>query len=129
MGVNEDGLISAGLVKLIIVLVVVGVVAIDAGSILVNTFTLDSTANEIARDVSAPFGNAGVVELNPLEVKEQAKSLAHEAGAKLLKAQVDSENTVYIRLRRTANTFVVGRIGPIEDWARATAEAQVANNP
>lgn len=126
---NQNGLISGTIIKVILVLAVVGVAAIDAGSILVNTFTLDSTADDIARDVSAPFGEAGVIELNPFEVKEKAKELANEAGARLVKAQVDNENTVYIKLRRTASTFVVGRIGPIEDWAKATADAQVANTP
>jgi hypothetical protein len=37
---------------------------------------------------------------------------------------IDDEGTITIRLRRVADTLVVGRIGAIEDWAKATTNGR-----
>jgi hypothetical protein len=117
---DERGFIVGWLGKLAIGFVLVGIVIFDGGSILVNFFTLDSTADEIAVRLTTdmPPGSLSLTTLEP-----QARTLAQEAGARLVDIRIE-DGVVYVTLRRRANTLIVGRIGPIEDWARATVEGQ-----
>lgn len=107
--------------KLAIGFILLAVVVFDGGSILVNFFTLDSTANEIAIKVTTDISPGSFPRESTLT--DQAKALAKESGAHLVDLRLEG-NIVYVTLRRRANTLVVGRIGPIADWARATAEGQ-----
>ena len=119
---DERGFIIGWLGKLLIGFVVVGVVVFDGGSILVNFFTLDSTADEIAIKLTVGV-TPGSLRMEIVE--PQARQLAAEAGARLVNVTVDpTGNNVRVTLRRRATTLVVGKIGPIEDWERATAEGQ-----
>lgn len=117
---DESGFIVSWLGKLAIGFALVAVLLFDGGSILINFFTLDSSADEIAIKLTTDLTSQ---ELSEVRLKPQAEELAKEIGARLLDLRVE-ENVVYVTLRRRADTLVVGRIGPIEDWARATAEGQ-----
>lgn len=123
MTTDERGFIVGWLAKLVIGFVLVAIVLFDGGSIFVNFFTLDGTADEIANTVSV----SAVTDRNISDrvLEEEAKELADEAGARLVSFERDrQESLIRLTLRRRAKTLVVGRIGYIEDWARATAEGQ-----
>jgi hypothetical protein len=122
---NERGFIVDWLVRLAIWFVIVAVVLFDGGSILINFFTLDSTADEIAVQVTT---DALASSMRVETVQPQAAELAAAAGAELVGVRVEG-NIVYISLRREADTLVIGRIGWIEDWARATVEGQAGFGP
>ena len=117
---DERGFIIGWLGKLAIGFVLVAIVIFDGGSILVNFFTLDSTADEIAVQLTTDVGS-GTLSATTLE--PQARILAQEAGARLVSITFE-DNIVHITLRRRAKTLVVGRIGLIKNWARATADGQ-----
>lgn len=129
---DERGIVADWLVKIVIGLAVFGVIAYDAGSILVNHFTLDSSSDDIAVGVSTDIGAASRAnQYTPDEVWRLAKArVEHEEegveGARVAKEGtfIDETGVVHIRLRRTADTLIVRRIGAIEDWARATADGQ-----
>lgn len=118
--IDERGIIVGWLGKLAIGFAVVAVLLFDGGSILINFFTLDSTADEIAIQLTT---GVAAQELSEVRLKPQAEELAKEVGARLIDLRVEG-NLVHVTLRRRADTLVVGRIGPIADWARATAEGQ-----
>lgn len=118
---DERGMIVGWLGKLAIGFVLLAVVVFDGGSILVNFFTLDSTANEIAVKVTTDATTGTTLRESTLT--EEAKVLAKESGAHLVELRLEG-NIVYVTLRRRADTLVIGRISPIADWARATAEGQ-----
>ena len=120
IGTDERGIIIGWLGKLAIGFVLVAIVIFDGGSILVNFFTLDSTADEIAVQLTTDVGS-GTLSLTTLE--PQARILAQDAGARLVSVTIEN-NIVHVTLRRRAKTLVVGRIGPIKDWARATVDGQ-----
>ena len=113
-------MIAGWLLKLAIGFLLVAVVVFDGGSILVNYFTLDSTADEIAVQLTTNVA-PGTVRVETLQ--PQAAELAAASGARLIDLRIEG-NIVYVTLRRRADTLVVGRIGAIEDWARATTEGQ-----
>ncbi len=62
-----------------------------------------------------------------LPLCEEAQELAARAGARLLLAEVSTEDTVRIKMRRMAKTLIVGRISPLKKWAVATAEAEATS--
>jgi hypothetical protein len=124
---DERGVIADWLVKLVAGLAIVGIVLFDAGSVLVNFFTLDSTADDIATEITHSLANK---EINPTQhdVALKAKELAKEAEVRLVKVEIDPQGVLHIELRRTASTLVIKRISPIEDWAVATADADAATS-
>jgi hypothetical protein len=124
---DERGFIVGWLVKLAFGFLLTAVVLFDSGSIMVNFFTLDSTADDIAVTVS----NANQQTPNRTDHKaleEQALALARDASARLVSFEVDDEGTVRLQVRRRARTLLVERIGPIRDWARATADGKAGRS-
>jgi hypothetical protein len=112
-------MISGFLVKMVIGFAIVAVIIFDGGSILINFFTLDSRADEIAVQVTTG------VEGTPTEdtLRTEAAALAKESGAHLVDLTLEGE-VVHLTLRRKAGTMVVGKIGWFKGWTRATAEGQ-----
>lgn len=121
---DQRGIITGWLVKLVIGFIIAGVVIYDAGSMLVNFFTLDSTAEDIAIEISTEVVSSTRPGLQERELELRAKELAQESDARLRDFSVDDQGVVYVQLRRRADTVVVGRIGPIKNWARATADGR-----
>ena len=117
---NERGVIADWLVKVVVGVGLAAVVLFDAGSIVVNFFGLDSVASEVAVDVSTQIGAGGLD--TQREIETAAQQLADTKGAKLVSAHVDEEGVLHVKVKRVATTIVVGRIGPIKQWAKATAE-------
>ena len=129
---SERGIVADWLVKLVIGFAIFGVIAFDAGSILVNYFTLDSGADDVAIAVSTDVGSSSQASnYTPQEIRELALAQVSAEdggveGARVLKegTYIDAAGVVHIRLRRLADTLVVKRIGAIAKWARATADGQ-----
>jgi hypothetical protein len=108
------------------------VIAFDAGSILVNYFTLDSGADDVAIAVSTTVGTSSdASQYTDQEIRELALAEVNADdggvdGARVLKegTDIDDAGIVHIRLRRVADTLIVKRIGAIAKWARSTADGQ-----
>jgi hypothetical protein len=120
--------ITGWLFRLVVVFAVVAVILFDAGSAVVNFFSLDSEAEEIAVSLATAVTNHEVPTDNPQVLKDRAKKLAEAAGARLVRAEIDAEGVIFIRLRRTANTLVLGRVSALERWTRATADARAGSS-
>lgn len=114
------------IVKLIIGLVIVGVILFDAGSIVFNIFSLDSTADTIATEVSNVSRFDALKD--PTALKEKAAELAKKENARLVKFAIGSDGIIRLSIRRKAKTIAVGRIGPIKDWAKATGSGRAATD-
>jgi hypothetical protein len=117
---DERGMIASWFAKMAIGFIVVGVVLYDGGMILVNFFTLDSRADEIAVEIATGEAPGS---LSLASVEPQAREAARASGARLIAVTIEG-NIVHVTLRRKASTLLVGRIGPLEDWTRATADGQ-----
>ena len=131
---NDHGVVLNWLVKLIIGLAIGGVIVFDAGAIAVNFFGLDSDADEVANRLATEIssGQISQSEVQSLGVCgkkaaatplcQRIKDMANERGARILEVDVNLQGEIKIRMRRKADTLLVQRIGPIEDWGTATAE-------
>ena len=137
---DERGVVVSWLVKVLVGLAIGGVILFDVGSIAVNFFTLDSAANEIANSLGTEIstGTYSESDVNSLESCRRAPvstplcqmltKKARENDAKILKVNLDLKGELEIRLRRTASTLIVKRIGPIEDWGTATVEGRASTD-
>lgn len=133
---NERGIVVGWLVKALIGFIIGGVILFDTGTIAINFFGLDSgadeIANQVAQDVAAgKFSESEVRGLNSCDRRPTNNTLCTEIqqkvrakDARLLKVTVDVQNTLKIRMRRTADTLVIRHISWIEDWAVATSQGE-----
>jgi hypothetical protein len=114
---DERGVVLTWLLQITLVIAVVGTVLFDAGSIGWNYFGVDARADDIALELSDKVeGNTAA------QLEEEAKRLAKEAGGRYVKGSLEiGEDKVTVGFRREATTIVVGRIGPLEDWTKASA--------
>lgn len=123
---DERGVIVDWLAKTVLFLALLGLVLFDAASVAVNSIGLQGVADETAAAVSADLTGAG--RPTATEIAEQAHALASEHGARLLKAEIDSQGVVLIKMRRTAKTLFLGRIEAAKKWTKATAVARFNAN-
>lgn len=133
---NERGVVVSWLMKMLVGLAIGGVIIFDAGSIATNFFGLDSAAEEAANEIASEIATSGATpsDVNGLRTCTKRPSLSplckmlqdkvKEHDAKLVKVTLDLKNNLKVRLKRTADTLIVSRIGFIEDWGTATAEGQ-----
>lgn len=132
---DERGLVVSWLVRVLLGLAILGVVLFDAGSIVVNFFSLDGTADEVAVAVVTDLA-VGVDPVPNLQCNRRssdalcrkAYDTARARGVRITSAHFDQQGVFHVELKRTADTLIVGRIGAIEDWATATASAQADTN-
>ena len=120
---DEREVVLNWLVKITLVLAVLGLVIFDAGAIAVNFFGLDSTADDIAVILKTEIGSGSLPETQSTQLVARAEELAKESSARLVEVTLEDE-IVRVVLRRKATTILTGKIGPLKDWTRATAEGQ-----
>lgn len=133
---DERGLVVAWLVRIVVWLALLGVVLFDAGAIVVNFFSVDSAADEVALAVAAdvvgsgrdPIPNLQCRRTSPDPTCREVHAIARENDVRVVSASFDADGAFHVEVRRTATTLLVGRIGPIEDWATATASARADTN-
>ena len=128
---NERGIVLNWLFKLALAFVVVGVIGYDVGSIIVNRIALDSAADDLAVSLSLAFQNAPPSEFTNEEVVRETQQLIEEEHDGLEDARIvrratnlDPQGIVHVKLRRTADTLIAGRISALDDWVRGTGEGQ-----
>jgi len=116
---NEQGVVLTWLLQIALVIAIVGTVLFDAGSIAWNYFGVDSTADDIALELSDMVDGGGTT---TAEIEAEAKRLAKESGGRYVKGSlVITEDQVTVGFKREATTLVVTRVGPISDWGKAEA--------
>lgn len=132
---DERGIVTGWIVRIVVGLALLGVVLFDAGAIVVNYFSVDSAADEVALDVVARIGSGEEVIPNRECMRRAVDStcravydVAREKDIRIVSARFDADGVFHVTARRTADTLLVGRIGAIEDWATATASAQADTN-
>ncbi len=123
---DERGVIIDWLARTVLFLALLGLVLFDGASATVNYLSLQRVADETAAAVSADL--TGSSRPTESQIAEEAAPLAEEHGARLLKAEMDAQGVVLIKMRRTATTLFLGRISAAKKWTRATAVAHFDTN-
>lgn len=132
---DERGIVISWLVKILVGIALAGVVLLDAGAIVINYFTIQDTANQIAVAVAAEVGSGVPVVPNLRCTRRSADvacraafEIARDEGVRITSASFDQEGAFHVEVKATAKTIVVGRIGAIESWAKATASAEAGRD-
>jgi hypothetical protein len=118
---DERGVIVSWLLRLALWFLIVAIALFDIGAVAVNYFGLDSRADDIAIAVATDVADGSVS--GPTAIQEDAAALAAASGARLLGARLDARGVLHVRVRRRANTFVLGRFGAFRKIVTATAKA------
>ncbi|MQA99558.1 MAG: hypothetical protein GEU78_04600 [Actinobacteria bacterium] len=131
---DERGVIAGWFVRVILGLAIAGVILFDAAALVVNYFGLDSAADEMAVALSTEVDSLPSRANFKCDVKnasaaaprfcQEAHNLANENNATLLEASLDQESVVTVRLRRTADTVVVERLGFLKRYGVARAQGR-----
>ena len=113
---ERGGIITGWLVKLVVSLALVGVVAFEAGAILVARVGVESTALDAAGEAADELKRTG----DEKAAEAAARALVEKEGAQLEAfAVVENGGAVVVTVSKEASTLLVDRIGFIEDWAIA----------
>ena len=123
---DERGVIVDWLARTVLFLALLGLVLFDGTSAAVNYLGLQGVVDETAAVVSADL--TGSSRPTETQIAEEAAALAEEHGARLVKAEMDSQGMVLIKMRRNATTLFLGRISAAKKWTRATAVAHFDTN-
>lgn len=132
---NEAGVVVSWLVRVVLFLAAIGVIGFDVGSMVVNTVTLDSAADEVAITVSLQvsetpgglFPDTRIYDMAVAVVTDETEGVE---GARVLRkgTEIDDEGNVHIRLRRRSESILMDMIGPLEKYTIATADGQAGTN-
>jgi Flp pilus assembly protein TadG len=120
---DERGLVGKALVILMLVVLFLGIVVVETGSIVFTKLSLENTAEAAAadgaRDLATSHNRNSACEAAAISVVE------HDKNAVLKNCDANlTTGTVFIRLRKDASTLIVQHIGFLEKLAivKATAE-------
>ena len=134
---DESGIIIDWFLKVGVLLVVLGIVGFDGGSIIVNNFTLSSSAEDVAVAVSIEVSDGAATpssysdhQIYTLAVEEVEDEENGVAGARVMRkgTNIDDEGIVHVRLRRKADTLVTHWIGPLKKRTIAVVDGQAGTN-
>jgi len=120
---DERGLVGKMIVVTLILIVVIGLAVVEAGSIVFTKLSLENTASAVAadgaRDLGTSHSQAGACQAAAESLKER------DGDAVLVTCQADpSTGQIFIKLRKTASTLIVRRVGFLRKLGvvKATAE-------
>ncbi len=118
---EERGFVIASLVRMIVLLLALGIVVVEGGSILFSRIALDDAANAAAVNAAD--------QLDQSQSQQAAQAVAaqtlaeRDSEAKVVRFEVLPDGFVRITVRKQAATIFVHRIGFLEDLAVVEAVA------
>ena len=127
---DERGVVTGWFVRVLLALAIAGVILFDAAALVINYFGLDSTADEMAVALVTHVDNLQPGQMVNCDARNAvgppfcmtAHELANESEATLLEASRDAEGRITVRLRRTAETVLVRRLGFLRKYGVARAQ-------
>lgn len=125
---DERGLALGWLGKTLLVFAIFGIIAFEFGSVVVNYFSLDSKADEIALTLSSEVQDGHIPPNNQIALEAAAKPLVKQAEARMVSVSIDPEGILHIEIKRSADTLLLGRIGATKDWTKAISAGQAGTN-
>jgi Flp pilus assembly protein TadG len=122
---NERGLVGRAAITLMAIAVVVGLAAIDGGSVLLANLQISDTADAAATAGWESFNDAHNVKIAREAAVEAAKE--RDPSSRLTAFQVLRNGTVSVTVRKVAATMFLKRIGFLKHWAVTSSTATVAS--
>jgi hypothetical protein len=112
------------IVTMLVLIVVFGIAAVEAGSIIFTKLSLENTASDVAADAILVLNGSH----NPQQACTEAQSSleTHDADARLVRCIADpSVGEVKITLRKVATTIIVRRLSFLRKLGVVKATADI----
>jgi P pilus assembly chaperone PapD len=122
IGGDSGGIVIGWLTRITVLFAVAGVVLFDAMALGTTHASVSDQANAAAREAALAYQNGS----GQQRAYVQAVQVASEADSGNVidprSFRIDPDGTVRLRLSRDADTLVLYRIGPLEDWIHVEKE-------
>lgn len=113
---DQSGMVGKLIVGWLVMVLILGIAAIDGTSIALTTFRMSDIAASAASEAAARYELHGQAVRACRSAKETVADQDPEA--ELVKCRIDDDGTARITVGRTASTFVVGRVPFLEKYGR-----------
>ena len=126
---DERGLIGFSLIRWVLVIVVIGVIMIEGGSIIFTTIGLQNAADGAADEAAATWRKSRDLEA-ATEIAVRTLDEHEQDEARIVSIDADNTEPFELRLtvRKQASTLIVHRIGFLKGLARVEVEAEAQCN-
>lgn len=116
MSSERGGIVTGWLIKLVVSLAIFGLVAFEAGAVVVAKVTIETVARDAAGEAADVFRR----EADGDAAREAARGVAEKNGAVLESFEVvENGEALLVTVSKRAKTIFLHRIGFTEDWAVA----------
>ena len=113
-------MITGWLVKIVVVIALLGLAAVELGSPLWTRAQLDGLAHDAADEAARVYEKTG----DGQKAREAAETLAEDDDAVVTKFfGPDTQGTVHVTVFREARSYLLHRFGPTKDWYTVSVEA------
>ena len=115
-------MITGWLVKIVVVIALLGVAAVELGSPLWTRAQLDGVANAAADEAARVYVSTGDTQ----RAREAAEELAEADDAVVTAFSRDIQGDLRVTVFRKARSYVLHKFGPTKDWYTVSVEATAA---
>ena len=113
---ERGGIVTGWLVKLVVSLALVGVLAFEAGAVIVARVTVDTVAGDAAGEAALVYGRSADLD----EARAVASEYVSTHGGTLVDFRVGEDGrAVFVTVSKNAKTLFLHRIGATDSWAVA----------
>src|SRR6266536_6121009 len=106
---DERGAVGRVIVTTLVLIVVIGLAAVETGSIIFTTLSLENTASDVAADAALELNGSHSAQAACTEA--QRSTVSHDADARLVSCVADPKlGEVKIKLRKLASTIIVQHV-------------------
>ena len=122
---DERGVIGVSLIRWTIIMILIGTVLIEGGSIIFTTISLQSAADAAASEAASVWRRSQDLEA-ATTAADRTLDEHEQDEARIVNIEADRSEPFEVRLtvRKQAATLIVHRIGFLEDFARIEVEAE-----
>jgi len=122
---DERGVIVSFVIRTIVVFAILGVIAYDAGQVVVAQVKAENIAQTAAQAGADAYHSSK----NTGQARTAADAVMNEQDPStvITAFQVQSDGTVSVTVRRTAHTLIVEHVAPLRHFGVQTATAQAVH--
>lgn len=120
---EDGGIVTGWLLQLVVIMAILGLVGHEVISIAVTSINLEDDARDVALAARGAYGRGDLT-----AAEEAARTAAEELDVQLIGVEAD-DTSIFATVTKQADTFLVHRIGPLEDLTTPTARGSVRWRP
>jgi hypothetical protein len=110
---DRGGIVTGWLFKLVLSLAIVGVVAFEAGALVVAHVNADTAANEVSSEAAFAAARVG----NEKAAEDAARAEAAKQGVRLIGVSLSNDGKVVtVIVEKTAKTLLLHRLSFTKSW-------------